>query len=122
MADLDVTAVVATASAWPGVEVGVEANPGSGGAGGSGTGRDATVRLGNGGRTFARVSPAGVELTLPRRVRDMLVETGRATALPSPARAHITPDDGGLIDLDLLLLAYERARVTTKVRSGEPPR
>ena len=116
MADLDVAAVVVAASAWPGVEVGVEVSVSGGVEPG------ATVSLGTGGRTFARVSPAGVELTLPPRVRDMLVETGRAAALPSPALALVTPDDGGLIDLDLLLLAYERARVTLAVGSGEPPR
>ncbi len=120
MADLDVAAIVAAARSWPDVRAGAATGAATGAA--PGTRCPDTVVLSTGGRTFALVSPSGVELTLPPRVRDMLVETGRAAALPSPAHALVTPDDGGQIDLDLLLLAYERARVTAAVRSGEPPR
>ena len=103
---LDVAAIVVKACSWPGVEA----------AAGAGTSSDPVV-LSAGGRSFARISADGVELTLPPLVRDMLVETGRAVALPSTAHALVTPDDGGAIDLDLLRLAYERARVTTAYRA-----
>ena len=153
MADLDVAAVVAAARGWPDVEAGAATGAATGAttcaAPRAATGATTcaapgattcaapgaapstrcpdTVVLSTGGRTFALVSRGGVELTLPPRVRDMLVETGRAAALPSPAHALVTPDDGGQIDLDLLRLAYERARVTTAYRTpayrpGEPPR
>lgn len=69
---------------------------------------DGEVRFSAAGRVFATVTLGGVELHLPPRVRDMLVETGRATALPHPHRALLPP---GPADPDLLRLAYERARI-----------
>lgn len=97
----DSAALVAAAFAWPGVEAGYSGD---------------TVVLAADGRAFATVSADGVELTLPPRVRDMLVETGRAAAATTPAQALVAPDGDGAIDLDLLRLAYERARVTAAYR------
>ena len=107
MSALDIAATVAAAFSWPGVEAGYSGD---------------AVLLAADGRAFASVSADGVELTLPPRVRDMLVETGRATALPAESQAFVVPDGDGAIDLDLLRLAYERARITTAIRAGREPR
>ena len=128
MTDIDVATIVAAACSWPGVEAraapaaepaGV-AEAGAGAPGAPGAPGAAGV-LSADGRTFASVSGDGVELTLPPRVRDMLVETGRAAALPSAAHALVTADGDGAFDLDLLRLAYERARVTTAYRARDRP-
>lgn len=119
MADFDHAAIVAAACSWPGVEAG--AGSGSGGGGGGGA-TGAAVVLSADGRAFASISAGGVELVLPPRVRDMLVETGRAVALSSPTHALVIPDGDGAIDLDLVRLAYERARVTTEYQARERPR
>jgi len=68
------------------------------------------------GRPFAWLTAEGLEIDLPPRVRDMLVETGRGTALPDPRRARVAPDP------DLLRLAYERARIaaTPQAPDGRP--
>lgn len=107
MSAFDSAAIAAAARSWPGVEAGYNGD---------------TVLLSADGRAFASVSASGVELVLPPRVRDMLVETGRATALAPPAHALVTPDGDGAIDLDLLRLAYERARVTATHRTRDQPR
>lgn len=73
------------------------------------------VELRAAGRLFAVVGPQGVELELPPRVGAMLVETGRAEAQAEGSRVLSRPDASGLIDPDLLLLAYERARVSARV-------
>ena len=117
MADFDHAAIVAAACSWPGVEAGAGA-----GSGGGGSANGATVVLSADGRAFASVSAGGVELVLPPRVRNMLVETGRAVALWSPTHALVTPDGDGAIDLDLVRLAYERARATTEYQAREQPR
>ena len=107
MSALDVAATVAAAFSWPGVEAGYSGD---------------AVLLAADGRAFASVSADGVELTLPPRVRDMLVETGRATPLPSAGQAFVAPDGDGGIDLALLRLAHERARVTTAYQARQQPR
>ena len=118
MADFDHAAIVAAACSWPGVEAGA----GSGGGGDNGDNGAAAVVLSADGRAFASISAGGVELVLPPRVRNMLVETGRAVALWSPTHALVTPYGDGAIDLDLVRLAYERARVTRAYRTRDQPR
>lgn len=71
------------------------------------------------GVAFARTGPAGVVLQLPPRVRDMLVETGRAQALADPRQALLVPGAGEPVDLDLLRLAWERARIAARVQQAE---
>lgn len=90
--------------------------------------RGGSIELLAGGRSFARLTADGAILRLPPRVRDMLVETGRAEALPRAGRALVRPGADGSIDLDLLRLAYERARVAAEVAArragggtGAPP-
>lgn len=64
------------------------------------------ITLAAGDVPFAWIGQDGLDIVVPPRVRDMLVETGRATALADPRHARVDPDP------DLLRLAYERARVT----------
>ena len=96
-----VAALVTTVTAWELVEV-------------CGAAAD-RVELRAAGRLFAVVGPEGVELELPSRIGAMLVETGRAEAQAEGSRVLCRPDASGLIDPDLLLLAYERARVSARV-------
>ena len=97
-------ALVELASAWD--EVAAQPGP------------DGTVLLLAEGLPFARVRPDSVELHLPPRVRDMLVQTGRARALGGAGHAVAVPDEAGQVDPDLLLLAWERARVRARVQRG----
>jgi len=94
-------ALVTTVTGWELVEV-------------RGAGAD-RVELRAADRLFAVVGPQGVELELPPRVGAMLVETGRAEAQAEGSRVLCRPDASGLIDPGLLLLAYERARVSARV-------
>jgi hypothetical protein len=79
-------------------------------------GADGTTTLSLGGAPFAWITGDGLAIEVPPRVRDMLVETGRGSALPGTRRAQVAPDP------DLLRLAYERARIaaTPQAPDGRP--
>jgi Family of unknown function (DUF5519) len=64
-----------------------------------------------------------VDLPFPRRVRDMLVETGRASphhVLPHTGWVSRQISDEADVDdvIELFRLSYERAQVATKVRES----
>jgi hypothetical protein len=94
-------AIVREAGSWPGVTH----EPGA----------SCTI-LRYGGREVGRVvGDARVELVLPPRVRDMLAETGRATAAGGRAVYELGEQAEAV---ELLRLAYERARVAERVRDA----
>jgi hypothetical protein len=68
------------------------------------------------GRELGRVADGAVELRVHPRLREMLVETGRASAHADPTRA-VGGREGAV---ELFRLAYERARVAERVRAREP--
>ena len=74
------------------------------------------IELSYGRSVFGRVHEDGrVELRFHPRVRDMLVETGRAE--PRGGRGWVGVRDAADA-LELFRLAYERARVTQAVREA----
>lgn len=77
-----------------------------------------------GGRALGHLHGARwADLPFPRRIRDMLVETGRAQP------HHVLPDSGWVSRqireddvaevVELFRLAYERARVAANVRAAQ---
>jgi len=82
------------------------------------------VELRLGTRELGHVHPDGtVDLPFPRRIREMLVETGRGE------RHHFLPDSGWITfrirgdddveeAIELFRLAYERGRVALAVREA----
>jgi hypothetical protein len=74
------------------------------------------IELRYGGRVLGRVHADGrVELRFHPRVRDMLVETGRAEPLGEPGCVGLRDAADAV---ELFRLAYERARVTQAVRAA----
>jgi hypothetical protein len=70
--------------------------------------------IGYRGRELGRVYPDRVELRFHPRLREMLVETGRAAA---HADGTLVVGDRGAA-VELFRLAYERAQVAERVRSA----
>jgi hypothetical protein len=68
------------------------------------------------GRELGVLDGDRLELVLPRPVRDMLVETGRARAAASPDRVFVVGAETEEA-LELVRLAWERARVIERVRA-----
>jgi hypothetical protein len=64
------------------------------------------------GRELGCVGPDAVEVRFHPRLREMLVETGRAAAHDDPHLVVASRDDA----VELFRLAYERARVAERVR------
>lgn len=107
MPGFDVAAIVAEAMTWPLVAAVADG---------------AAVELLADGRPFARIDAGGIELRLPPRLATMLVETGRAAPLPLRGRVDIGPEHAADGVIDLVRLAYERARVTGTFRArGREP-
>ena len=72
---------------------------------------------------FGRIRAGVVEAALPPRVREMTIETGRA----EPARdrrwalLRVGSEDDVESAVELLRLAYERARIALAVRDAQRP-
>jgi hypothetical protein len=78
-----------------------------------------------GGRELGHLHGARwADLPFPRRIRDMLVETGRAKphhVLPHTGwvSRQIASDEDAVEVIELFRLSYERARVAAKVRETQ---
>ena len=81
------------------------------------------VELRYDGRPLGRLLPGGVEVAFHPRLREMLVETGRAEPGADPGFVALRVEDDADAEaaVELFRLAYERARVAERVRrTGRP--